>query len=142
MAQLRRDYPEILKRNAEILQITHNTPEEGRRYAAHYELGFPYLCDADRAVHERYGMRMITLTAAEGLVALVSSATAAATDLVVHGEATPSPLAFFQRHDFKDAPQAVFVVDSTGIIRAVHVAGPRAALPPTPLLLKELDAIG
>ena len=61
MAQLRLGYPEIQRSGADIVQITHNTAVEAQRYFKHYPIAFPYLCDPERVVHERYGIAMETL---------------------------------------------------------------------------------
>src|SRR5918996_5694575 len=125
MAQLRLGYPEIVRSGAEVLQITHNTAAEAQRYFRHYPLTFPYLCDADRAVHEAYGLR---LQSAHPLDPLKSTA-AAVFDLVRHGERTPLPLPFIARYGTKDSPQAVIVVDRDGIVRHTSRSGPNADLP-------------
>src|SRR5215510_13274324 len=100
MAQLRLGYPEIQKSGAEVLQLTHNTVEEAQRYFKHYPITFPYLCDPERAVHERYGL---PLQPASPLDPLRNTA-AAVFDLVRHGEKTPSPVPFIKRYLGKDSP--------------------------------------
>ena len=137
MAQLRLGYPEIQQQDADIVQITHNTLDEARRYAKFYRFDFPYLCDADRAVHERYGLPLEAAHAGE----IVRSMTTAATDLIVHGERTPLPVPFVMRYGAKDSPQAVFVIDRNGIVRSVHRLSPNAGLPTAATLARELQAI-
>jgi peroxiredoxin len=137
MAQLRLGYAQIQKYDAEIVQITHNTLEEARRYGRFYTFDFPYLCDPDRVVHERYGLPLDAAHVGE----IARSMTTAATDLVLRGERTPLPVPFMTRYGFKDSPQAVFVIDRRGIVRSVHRLGPNAGLPTTATLAKELSAI-
>lgn len=137
MAQLRLGYAEIQKHDADIVQVTHNTLEEARRYAKFYKFDFPYLCDPDRIVHERYGLPLETAHATE----IVRSMAAATTDLLVRGERTPLPIPFIVRHPMKDSPQAVFVIDRQGIIRNVHRLSPNDGLPTTTTLAKELSTI-
>lgn len=137
MAQLRLGYAQIQKHDADIVQVTHNTLDEARRYGRFYKFDFPYLCDPDRAVHERYGLPLETAHAGD----VVRSMTAAATDLLLHGERTPLPIPFIVRHPMKDSPQAVFVIDRQGIIRNVHRLSPNAGLPTTTTLANELSAI-
>lgn len=137
MAQLRRGLPEIRAREAEVLQITHNTVDEARRYAKFHTYDFPYLCDPDRAVHERYGLAMEWIAP----LAPIHSMLAATADRLRHGEVTPSPVPFVLRHPAKDAPQAVFVLDRAGIVRAVHRASPNADIPPAATLVKDLATI-
>ena len=140
MAQLRRDYPEIQRRNAEILQVTHSSPDEARRYVKHYELSFPYLCDPAREVHELYGIRLIEPGLLQGAGSFVACSAVAATDLL-KGEGTFSPAPFFKRHGFKDSPQGIFIVDRDGVIRSAHTAGPISAIPSGADLVRELDAL-
>ena len=86
MAQLRLGYPEIQRVGAEVLQITHNTATEAQRYFKHYPIAFPYLCDADRRVHDAYGLALQTASAGQ----VVRSLTASATDLLRQGGRHPS----------------------------------------------------
>jgi hypothetical protein len=137
MAQLRLGYPDILRHDAEILQVTHNTVEEARRYQRFHQFAFPYLCDPDRTVHERYGLPLQSGSP----ISLVHSFAAATADLVVHGDRTESPIPFALRHRGKDSPQALLVLDRGGVVRAVHQFAPNAAIPPAAALLTELAAI-
>jgi hypothetical protein len=137
MAQLRLGYRDIQQQDAEIVQITHNTIDEARRYGRFYKFEFPYLCDPDRVVHERYGLALQMAHPVD----MARSMAAATTDLVRHGERTPSPIPFAMRHPMKDSPQAVFVIDRHGIIRAVHRMSPNAGIPTSATLAKELSAI-
>ena len=137
MAQLRLGYSDVQKQDAEIVQITHNTVEEARRYGKFYKFDFPYLCDPDRSVHDRYGLPLEGAHPGE----LVRSMATAASDLVRHGERTPLPIPFAMRYGFKDSPQGVFVLDRKGIVRAVHRLSPNAGLPTTATLVNELKAI-
>jgi peroxiredoxin len=54
MSQLARIYPEIQKRNTEVLEIVPSTVDRGRQYAQKYRLPFPYLCDADDRVRHAW----------------------------------------------------------------------------------------
>jgi putative peptide zinc metalloprotease protein len=137
MAQLRLGYPEIQRRGAEVLQITHNTPAEAHRYFKHYPIAFPYLCDPDRAVHDAYGLPLVPASARNVVASLVTSAG----DLVREGRTPPLPLAFAMRYGYKDSPQAVILVDRDGIVRHVVQAGPNADLPSNAEILRRLDAI-
>jgi hypothetical protein len=136
MAQLRLGYPEIQRTGAEVLQITHNTAAEARRYFKLFPVAFPYLCDADRAVHEAYGIALEATSIAAGARSLALSASDR-----LRGEFSPSPLAFIARHRGKDSPQAVVFVDREGIVRYVVQAGPNADLPSNAEILRRLDAI-
>ncbi|MBI2205551.1 MAG: redoxin domain-containing protein [Candidatus Rokubacteria bacterium] len=137
MAQLRLGLPDLEKHEAELLQVTHNTVEEARRYGKFYRFDFPYLCDPARAVHERYGLALESAAPTE----IVRSMAASASDLLLRGERTPLPIPFAMRYPGKDAPQAVFVIDRQGIVRAVHRMDPNAGLPTVAALLKDLASI-
>jgi hypothetical protein len=134
MAQLRLGYPEIQRIGGEVLQITHNTAVEAQRYVKHYPIAFPYLCDADRAVHEAYGL---PLEPTKVLNAVASLATAVGDG--VRGVRTASPLPFLARTHGKDSPQAVVFVDGDGVVRYVMQAGPNADLPSNAEILRRLD---
>jgi putative peptide zinc metalloprotease protein len=141
MAQLRLGYEEIQKRGAEVLQITHSTPEEARLYFQRYQLAFPYLCDPDRAVHERYGIPMVHAPV-EGLRAAILSTVAGASDFLVRGEPVVSPLPYLKRYGPNAAPeQAVFIVDRDGIIRYVYTCDGIGAVPSNAELLTELNRL-
>jgi peroxiredoxin len=138
MAQLGLRYPEIQAMQAEILQVTHNTLEEARGYLKHYPMKFPYLCDADRAAHERYGVEMIGMNPG----GFLASSGAVIADLVLKGETTPLPIPYIRRYVGKDTNQAVFVLDREGIVRAEYRLGPNAPLPSAAELVKELEKVG
>ena len=137
MAQLRLGYPEIQRTGAEILQITHNTAAEAQRYMKHFPIAFPYLCDPDRAVHERYGIALETAEVGN----VVQSLTTSVTDFIRQGQRTASPAPFALRYGWKDSPQAVIFVDRDGVIRHVVQTGPNADLPSNAEILRRLDAI-
>jgi putative peptide zinc metalloprotease protein len=142
MAQLRLGYPEIRQRGAEVLQVTHSAPEEARVYFQQYQLGFPYLCDADRRVHELYGIHMVHPGVVEGVRNLMVCSAATVGDRVLRGEKSPSPAPYFKRQGFsKDSPQAVFIVDRDGIIRYVYTAAPIGAMPSNADLLRQLAVL-
>jgi hypothetical protein len=137
MAQLRLGYPEIQKRGAEVLQVTHNTTVEAQRYFRHYPIAFPYLCDPERTVHEAYGLGMESAS----VKSVVASFAAATGDLLRQGEKTALPLPFMMRYGYKDSPQAVVFVDRDGVIGHIVQAGPNAELPSNAEILRRLDGL-
>jgi peroxiredoxin len=139
MAQLRRGYDEIRSRNAEVLQVTHNTPQEARQYFQRYALSFPYLCDAARGAHEAYGLPLSRVPLATGLGRMATGMALTAIDKV-RGEPTPS-LEPAKRLGNQDPVQAVFLVDRDGIVRAVHTTGGTGGLPTVPELVTGLAAL-
>ena len=140
MAQLGLRYPEIQALDAEVLQVTHNTPDEARGYLKHYPMKFPYLCDADRAAHDRYGVELLPF-GVESLGGFAASVGAVVTDLVTKGETTPPPIPYFKRYAGKDTAQAVFVLDREGVVRAEHRLGPNAPLPSASDLISALQKL-
>ena len=141
MAQLRQGYPEIQENNAEILQVTHSTPREAQLYHRKFQLTFPYLCDAERVVHELYGIRMVQPDLVGGIGSFVACSAAAASDLVLRGEKTASPAPFFKRYGFKDSPQAIFIIDRNGIVRSVYTSGPIGSIRFNADLVRELATL-
>src|SRR3990172_8336199 len=69
MAQVRRAYPEITRRGAEVLQITPTPSAQGMLYARRFDLPFPYLCDPGYTMYRRYGL------ASKGALAALRAAT-------------------------------------------------------------------
>ena len=141
MAQLRLRYPEIQKRDAEILQITHSAPEEARLYFQQYQLSFPYLCDPERAVHQLYGIPLIQPTLFGGIRAFTANMTAEMSDRLLRGDKSASPAPYFKRHGFTDIEQAVFIVDKSGIIRYAYITGSIGAIPSNAALLSQLATL-
>jgi len=137
MAQLGLRYPEIQGLGAEVLQVTHNTLDEARGYLKHYPMKFPYLCDPERAAHERYGVALLGMNLGGSL----ASSAAVVVDLVTKGETTPPPIPYFKRYAGKDTAQAVFVLDRAGVVRAEHRLGPNAPLPSAADLISELQKL-
>jgi peroxiredoxin len=135
MAQLGLRYPEIQAMQAEVLQVTHNTLEEARGYLKHYPMKFPYLCDAERTAHDRYG---VALTGS-GLGGFLASGAAVVADFVLKGQTTPAPIPYMKRYSGQDAAQAVFILDREGIVRAEHRLGPNAPLPSAGELISALQ---
>jgi putative peptide zinc metalloprotease protein len=142
MAQLRLGYPEVQKQGGEVLQVTHSAAPEARLYFRQYQLQFPYLCDAERLVHERYGIHMAHKGPIEVVRDFAVCATAVASDRLGRGEKSPSPAPYFKRYGLAhDSPQAVFIVDTSGIIRYVYTCGPLGAIPSNAELLRQLAAL-
>ena len=137
MAQLALRYREIQALQAEVLQVTHNTLDEARGYLKHYPIKFPYLCDAERTAHDRYGVESLP----SDLGVVLSSAAAVVTDFLLKGEKTPAPMPYFKRYMGKDTPQAVFVIDREGIVRTEHHLGSTTPLPSAQELIEQLGKL-
>jgi len=142
MARLSQSYDAIRAREAEVLQITHNTIAEADLYFRSYKLAMPYLCDADRAVHLRYGIPLERQSLAAVADNIVRSCTMVTADFVLKGEKSPSPVVPIMRMGARNQPpQLVVVVDREGVVRNVHPIGPFDALPSVEELLAMLDAL-
>jgi peroxiredoxin len=142
MARLSQSYSAIRARQAEVLQITHNTIAEADLYFRNYRLAMPYLCDADRAVHLRYGIPLERQSVGAVADNIVRSCAMVTKDFVVKGEKSPSPVVPIMRMGARNQPpQLVVVVDRAGVVRNVHPIGPFDALPSIDELLGMLDAL-
>lgn len=142
MTQLRLGYREIQERGAEVLQVTHSTPEEARLYFRQYQLLFPYLCDPELSVYPLYGVRIIRMPI-PALAAGMAIATAVAmSDRLFRGEKTASPLPYIKRYGATDMEQqAIFIIDKSGIIRYTHASNSFGGLPPNAEYLRQLDKL-
>jgi hypothetical protein len=141
MAQLRRGYPEIQKVNGEVLQITHSTAREAQLYLRRFPMVIPYLCDAERIVHEQYGIPLKTSGPAEYITNALACSAATVSDLIRQGERSPSPVPFFKRYGLKDSPQAIYIVDRDSIVRHVFTAGPIGRLPSNAEIVAVLEGL-
>ena len=141
MARLSQSYARFGQRGAEILQITHNTEREADLYFRSYHLAMPYLCDADRAVHLRYGVALAAQSVGAVLDNIVNSALMVASDLVRHGEKSPLPVAPILRMGaMHQSPQLIVVVDRAGTIAHLQGIGPFDTLPTVEELLDRVEA--
>ena len=124
---------------AEVLQITHNTVDEASLYFRSYHLATPYLCDADRAVHLRYGIALEEQAIGAVLGNTVTSCLMVTGDLLLHGQKSPLPLAPIMRMGPRfQSPQLVVATDRSGVVRHVQRIGPFDTLPTVAELLSVL----
>lgn len=136
MARLSQAYARFAERGAEVLQITHNTEHEAGVYFRSYRLATPYLCDADRAVHLRYGVELVAQSLGAVVGNTVTSCAMVASDLLRHGEKSPSPVAPILRMGaMHQSPQLVVAVDRDGIVVHLQPLGPFDTLPTVDELL-------
>jgi len=136
---LRLGYAAVQQQGGEVLQVTHSAPPEAQLYFRQYQLQFPYLCDAERLVHEQYGIHLVHKGPVGVIRDFAVCSTAVASDRLRHGEKSPSPAPYFKRQGFsQDSPQAVFIVDKSGIIRYVYTCGPLGAIPSNAEILRQL----
>ena len=147
MTQLARLYPEITKRDADVLQINPTAPDRARAYASKYRLPFPYLCDPDDAVRRAWHLdvrRRGPLWYAGGLVAGM-------TGKKPETDFGADPPSFAEMPKLlRDDDMGFFVVDRQGVVRFTHAGayvtkteqgiGIRP-IPTNEEILEELDAI-
>ena len=142
MARLSQSYDAIRAREAEVLQVTHNTVAEADLYFRNYRLAMPYLCDPDRAVHLRYGIPLERQPVGAVVDQTVRQVAMVTKDLLVKGEKSPSPVMPILRMGPRNQPpQLVVIVDREGVVRRTHSIGPFDALPSVEELLAMLDAL-
>jgi len=140
MARLSQVYPEFVALDAEVLQITHNTPQEANAYFRNYHLATPYLCDADRSVHSAYGVALERQSLGAMADNWVTSSAMVVHDLVMNGEKSPAPLPALRMGSFQPA-QLVVAVDRAGVVRYVWSGGPFDTLPTVAELLSLLQSM-
>ena len=146
MTQLARLYPEIAKRDTEVLEITPSPVDRARMYATRYRLPFPYLCDTDDAVRRAWHLEMRRhgpLWYAGGLLGGLTEKKPA-TDFGNEGPSiTDIPKLL------RDEDMGFFVVDTRGVVRFAYAGAymTRGAqgldirpIPSNEAILKELDA--
>jgi peroxiredoxin len=142
MVQLRLGYQELQARNTDILQVTCSTPAEAQLYFRQYQLSFPYLCDPERAVFPLYGIRIARAAIGKFVTNMGTSMAAMVSDRVLHGEKSPSPLPYLKRYGTMDMEQqAVFLIDTAGVIRSVYSTGSLGGLPPSAEYVRQLDQL-
>lgn len=146
MTQLARLYPEIAKRDTEVLQVTPTTVDRARVYASKYRLPFPYLCDPDDVVRRAWHVdvrRRGPMWYAGGMIAGLT-VPKPTTDF---GPAEPS-LAEFPKL-LRDEDMGFFVVDRHGVVRYAYSGAyitkteQGVGIRPIPAneeILKEIDA--
>ncbi|MBS0452313.1 MAG: redoxin domain-containing protein [Proteobacteria bacterium] len=140
MARLSQSYADFVALDAEVLQITHNTQKEADAYFRNYHLATPYLCDADRQVHEAYGVGLEKQSLGAMAENWVTSSAMVAHDLLVNGEKSPAPVPALRMGSFQPS-QLVVAVDRGGVVRYVWSGGPFDTLPTVAGLLSLLQGM-
>ncbi|MBS0344508.1 MAG: redoxin domain-containing protein [Proteobacteria bacterium] len=141
MARLSQSYTDFVALDAEVLQITHNTQQEADTYFRNYHLATPYLCDADRQVHEAYGVGLEQQSLGAMAENMLTSSAMVAHDLLLHGEKSPLPTPALRMGSFQPS-QLVVAVDRAGLVRYVWSGGPFDALPTVAELLSLFQSMG
>jgi peroxiredoxin len=114
MTQISRAYPEMQKLDGEVLEVTVSPVRRARIYAEKFQLPFPYLCDPDYEVRQKWGVA----SRSHGVGHYVSA--------LVKGMRTPVPANDFGTFAppldelpriLSDDDMGFFIVDKQGIVR-------------------------
>lgn len=147
MSQLARAYPEFVRRQTEVLEITPTPVARARVYARKYRLPFPYLCDEDDSVRRAWQLGIRS----HGPVWYAKAVAFGLT----HGKPANdfgqemAPLAEIPKV-LRDDDAGLFLVDRGGIVRYAYagsyvtVDGGETAIRPLPPLdevVRELDRL-
>jgi peroxiredoxin len=114
MTQISRAYSDVQKLGGEILEVTVSPVRRARIYAEKFRLPFPYLCDPDYEVRQKWGVASRSHGVGHYVTALVKGLTtpAPANDF---GTFAP-PLDELPRI-LSDDDMGFFIVDKQGIVR-------------------------
>ena len=114
MTQISRAYSDVQKLGGEILEVTVSPVRRARIYAEKFRLPFPYLCDPDYEVRQKWGVA----SRSHGVGHYVSA--------LVKGLTTPAPANDFGTFAppldelpriLSDDDMGFFIVDKQGIVR-------------------------
>ena len=147
MSQLAKIYPDIQKRETELLEIVPSTVDRGRHYAQKYRLPFPYLCDADDAVRRAWQLEVRSHGPLWYAKAFKLGMTAPK-ELKENDFGQDAPPVGEMLTMMRDDDSGLFVVDRAGVVRYCYAGayveragGPPSIrpLPPSDEILGELD---
>ena len=145
MSQLARVYPELQKRDTEVLEIVPSSVDRGRQYATKYRLPFAYLCDADDRVRRAWHVD-VRRHGPGWYVKALKSALGAEKPPNDFGQDPPA-LAEIPTL-LRDDDAGLYLVDRDGVVRYAWVAtyvdaskGTIRPLPPTDDLIRELERL-
>ena len=119
MTQISRAYSDVQKLGGEILEVTVSPVRRARIYAEKFRLPFPYLCDPDYEVRQKWGVA----SRSHGVGHYVSA--------LVKGLTTPAPANDFGTFAppldelpriLSDDDMGFFIVDKQGIVRYATTA--------------------
>lgn len=139
MPQLRRIYPELKAREAELLQIGPELPAAARQVLPRLSATgpeVPYLSDRGWEVHLRYGLRRL------GGRDRIETYLKSAVEFVVSAPRPLAPAELGSDLAGNVLEQGVFVVDREGRIAYAFVTTPAGRLPPGDELLAAVDRAG
>jgi putative peptide zinc metalloprotease protein len=138
MAQVRRAYPDITRRGAEVLQVTPTPPAQGALYTRRFDLPFPYLCDPGYTMYRRYGL------ASKGALAALRAVMESLPDVLqrsVTGEQRSLVPYVSGGLAAGSTEQGMFLIDRDRRVRFRHIADVHAHIPSNDTLLRMLDAL-
>lgn len=149
MSQLAHLYPEIQKRNTEVLEVVPSSIDRARQYAQKYRLPFPYLCDADDSV--RRAWRLDVRSRGPLWYAKAFKFGMTAPKALKENDFSQDPPAVGEMLTMmRDDDSGLFVVDRAGVVRYGYAgayvdrssgAATVRPLPPSDELLRELERL-
>ena len=149
MSQLARLYPDIERRNTEVLEIVPSSVDRGRQYAQKYRLPFPYLCDVDDRVRRAWQLGIRSHGPLWYARALKFGMTVAK-ELKENDFGEDRPPVGEMLTMMRDDDSGLYLVDRAGVVRYGYAGayvdtsrgGPSIRpLPPSDEILRELDRL-
>jgi peroxiredoxin len=143
MTQISRAYPEVQKLDAEVLEITVSPVRRARIYAEKFRLPFPYLCDPDYEVRQKWGIASRAHGVGHYVTKLVKGLTSAIPE---NDFGTFAPPLDELRRILNDDDMGFFIVDKEGIVRYAATGAYRtdntgAQVPGNEEILRELGKL-
>jgi putative peptide zinc metalloprotease protein len=147
MTQLGQVYDKFQSAQVEIVQLGPNVLKSARTYFERQPPKFPFVCDPEKQIFARYGLRDIGPIEANKNT-LISFAYA-----YTHGDGlnttrasaldvfTDDFIGRMRHHAFAAIQQAVFIVDREGIVRDARVLRPIDTMPPSEEILREVEKL-
>jgi peroxiredoxin len=123
MTQISRAYPDMQRLGGEVLEITVSPVRRARIYAEKFRLPFPYLCDPDYEVRQKWGIASRQRGVGHYVTALVKGLTTPVPD---NDFGTFAPPLDEMRRVLNDDDMGLFIVDKQGIVRYATTGAYRA----------------
>jgi peroxiredoxin len=143
MTQISRAYPDMQRLGGEVLEITVSPVRRARIYAEKFRLPFPYLCDPDYEVRQKWGIASRQHGVGHYVTALVKGLRTPVPD---NDFGTFAPPLDEMRRVLNDDDMGLFIVDKQGIVRYATTGAYRAdssgvAVPGNEEILRELGKL-
>jgi len=143
MTQMSRAYSDVQKLESEVLEVTVSPVRRARIYAEKFRLPFPYLCDPDYEVRQKWGVASRSHGVGHYVAGLVKGLTAS---FPPNDFGTFPPPLDEMRRILNDDDMGFFIVDKQGIVRyattgAYRADGSGVSLPGNEEVLRELGKL-